>query len=135
MVSYISCSYMVSQSQVSFALNPHNVACVGFVSFVNGFPFVWLNRVGGKQPIVWEDLFYTLHYILKAILLMMDYMKRILPIWQSSRPKIKSLFSGATFHIPLTKSATLSRLLHCSLWQFSGALLCISRAKSLGAPV
>ena len=38
------------------------------------------------------------------------------------RPKIKFLFSGATFHIPLTKSATLNRLLHCSLWQFSGAL-------------
>ena len=25
----------------------------------------------------------------------------------------KKLFSGATFHIPLTKSATLNRLLHC----------------------
>ena len=36
------------------------------------------------------------------------------------------LFSGAPFHIPLTKSATLNRLLHCSLWQFSGALFCIS---------
>ena len=32
------------------------------------------------------------------------------------------LFSGATFDIPLTKSATLNRLLHCSLWQFSGGL-------------
>ena len=32
-----------------------------------------------------------------------------------SRPKIKFLFSGATFHMPLTKSATLNRLLHCSL--------------------
>ena len=31
-------------------------------------------------------------------------------------------FRGATVHIPLTKSATLNRLLHCSLWQFSGAL-------------
>ena len=40
-----------------------------------------------------------------------------------SRPKIIFLFSGATFHIPLTKSATLNRLLQCSLWQFSGALL------------
>ena len=38
------------------------------------------------------------------------------------RSKIKFLFSGATFHIPLTKSATLNRLLHCSLLQFSGAL-------------
>ena len=37
------------------------------------------------------------------------------------RPKIKYLFWGATFHIPLTKSATLNRLLHCSLWQFLGA--------------
>ena len=40
----------------------------------------------------------------------------------SFRPKIKFLFSGATFHIPLTKSATLNRLSHCSLWWFSGAL-------------
>ena len=34
----------------------------------------------------------------------------------------KKKFSGATctFHIPI-KSATLNRLLHCSLWQFSGA--------------
>ena len=31
-------------------------------------------------------------------------------------------FFGGTFHILLTKSATLNRLLHCSLWQFSGAL-------------
>ena len=31
-------------------------------------------------------------------------------------------FFGGYFHIPLTKSATLNRLLHCSLWQFSGAL-------------
>ena len=31
-------------------------------------------------------------------------------------------FWGATFHIPVTKSATLNKLLHCSLWQFSGAL-------------
>ena len=38
------------------------------------------------------------------------------------KPKITFLFSGATFHIPLTKSATLNRLLHCSLWWFSGAL-------------
>ena len=30
------------------------------------------------------------------------------------RPNIKFLFSGATFHIPLT------RLVHCSQWQFSG---------------
>ena len=28
----------------------------------------------------------------------------------------------------LTKSATLNRLLHCSLWQFSGALFWFSRA-------
>ena len=45
-----------------------------------------------------------------------------------NRPNIKFLFSGATFHIPLTKSATLNRLLHCSLWQFSGALFWFSRA-------
>ena len=58
------------------------------------------------------------------------------------RPKIKFLFLGATFHTPLTKSATLNRLFHCSLWQFSGALFlfsralfCISGAKSPGAPV
>ena len=64
------------------------------------------------------------------------------------RPKTKFLFSGATFHIPLTKSATLNRFLHCSLWQFSGALFyfegsflfsralfCISGAKSPRAPV
>ena len=38
------------------------------------------------------------------------------------RPTIIFFFSGATFHIPLTKSATLNRLLHYSLWQFSGAL-------------
>ena len=31
-------------------------------------------------------------------------------------------FSGATFHIPLTKSATLNRLLHSSLWWFLRAL-------------
>ena len=50
-------------------------------------------------------------------------------------------YSGATFHIPLTKSAILNRLLHCNLWQFSGALFfssralfCISGAKSAGAP-
>ena len=56
--------------------------------------------------------------------------------------KIIFLFSGTTFHIPLTKSATLNRLLHCSLWQFSGALFlfsralfCISGTKSPGAPV
>ena len=34
----------------------------------------------------------------------------------------KKLGGGATFHIPLTKSATLNRLLHCSLWRFSGAI-------------
>ena len=27
---------------------------------------------------------------------------------------------GYTFHIPMTKSATLNTLLHCNLWQFSG---------------
>ena len=43
------------------------------------------------------------------------------PWWQSDQ-KLKFYFRGATFHIPLTKSATLNRLLHCSLWQFSGAL-------------
>ena len=42
--------------------------------------------------------------------------------WLQTRPKIKFLFSGATFHISLTKSATLNRLLHCSLWRFSGGL-------------
>ena len=57
-----------------------------------------------------------------------------------SRPKTKKKISGATFHIPITKSATLNRLEHCSLWQFSGglvflrALFCISGAKSPGAP-
>ena len=38
------------------------------------------------------------------------------------RPKMKCLYSGTTFHTPLTKSALLNRLLHCSLWQFSGVL-------------
>ena len=59
----------------------------------------------------------------------------VLPLWNgifawsmclSSRPKIKCLFSGATFHIPLTKSATLNRLLHCSLMSmaiFRGSFL------------
>ena len=47
----------------------------------------------------------------------------------------QSLFSGATFHIPLTKSATLNRLLHCSLWSnFQGLFFCTSGAKSPGAP-
>ena len=49
--------------------------------------------------------------------------------------RTEEAFSGATFHIPLTKSATLNKLLHCSLWQFSGALFCITGAKSPGAPV
>ena len=57
--------------------------------------------------------------------------------------QVNFFFSGATFHIPLTKSATLNRLLHCSQWQFSGALFfyrglfffCISGPKSSGAPV
>ena len=40
---------------------------------------------------------------------------------KKKKKKKKKHFSGATFHIPLTKSATLNRLLHCSLWQFSGA--------------
>ena len=48
--------------------------------------------------------------------------------------QVKKKIGGATFHIPLTKSATLNRLLHCSLWQFSGALFCISGVKSPGAP-
>ena len=43
-------------------------------------------------------------------------------VYINCMPKIKFLFSGATFHIPLTIPATLNRLLHCSLWQFSGAL-------------
>ena len=45
------------------------------------------------------------------------------------RPNLIKFFSflGATFHIPLTKSATVNRLLHCSLWQFSGALFWFSR--------
>ena len=50
---------------------------------------------------------------------------------------------GATFHIPLTKSATLNTLLHCSLCNFQGPffflfsrdLFCIMGAKSPGAPV
>ena len=57
------------------------------------------------------------------------------------RPKMKFLFSGATVHIPLTKPATLNRLLHCVLWEYAGALslflralFCISGAKSPGAP-
>ena len=61
----------------------------------------------------------------------------------SGGKKIYILFSGATFHIPLTKSATLKMLLHCSLWQFSGSLFwilralffCISGAKSPVASV
>ena len=44
------------------------------------------------------------------------------------RLNIKFVFSGATFHIPLSKSATLNRLLHCSLWRFSGALYWYLRA-------
>ena len=43
-------------------------------------------------------------------------------LWIRDRQKLKFLFSGAIFHIPLTKSATLNRILHCTLWQFSGAL-------------
>ena len=39
-----------------------------------------------------------------------------------TRQIIEFLFWGATFHIPLTKSATLNRLSHCTLWQFSGAI-------------
>ena len=38
-----------------------------------------------------------------------------------SKKNLNFIFSGATFHIPLTKSATLNRLLHWSLWRFSGA--------------
>ena len=33
------------------------------------------------------------------------------------KKKKKKKFRGATFHIPLTISATLNRLLHCSLWR------------------
>ena len=59
------------------------------------------------------------------------------------RPKIKVLFTGATFHIPLTKSTTMNRLLHCSLWQkfsgsffiFKGSFFAFLGVKSLGAPV
>ena len=57
-----------------------------------------------------------------------DLISKTWPSWLflsiSEKIKIKFLFSGATFHSPLTiRSATLSRLLHCSLWGFSGALL------------
>ena len=38
------------------------------------------------------------------------------------RPKIFFFFFGGYFSHPITKSATLNRLLHCSLWQYSGAL-------------
>ena len=38
---------------------------------------------------------------------------------------------GATLHIPLNKSATLHRPLHCSLWQFSGALVFIFEGSCL----
>ena len=44
-----------------------------------------------------------------------------------TRPKIKKNISGATFHVPLTKSATLNRLLHCRLWQFWGVLFFLFR--------
>ena len=37
-----------------------------------------------------------------------------------TRPKIKILFSGATFHIPLTKSATLNRLYIAVYGDFQG---------------
>ena len=59
--------------------------------------------------------------------------------WTYKLGQKKKIFSGATFQ--MTKSGTLNRLSHCSLWQFSGALFlfsrvlfCISRAKSPGAP-
>ena len=38
----------------------------------------------------------------------------------------EKIFSGATFHIPTPP--TLNKLLHCSLWEFSGALFWFSRA-------
>ena len=62
------------------------------------------------------------------------YIKIHTGYFHTDRPKIKYLFSRATFHIPLTKYSE-NRLLHCSLWQFSGALFCISGAKSPGTPV
>ena len=45
-------------------------------------------------------------------------------LFDRGRGKLKFLFWGATFHIPLTKSATLNRLFHCTLWQISGAFFC-----------
>ena len=45
-----------------------------------------------------------------------------LHIFKAGKKKKKKKL-GDTFHIPLTKSATLNRLSDCSLWRFSGALL------------
>ena len=59
------------------------------------------------------------------------FRKRLTSLYVVCRYQAKFFFfffSGATFHIPFTKSATLNRLLHCSLWQFSGAIFLFSRA-------
>ena len=43
-----------------------------------------------------------------------------LQVTQCTRPKFNFLFWGATFHIPLTKSVTLNRLLHTVSGNFQG---------------
>ena len=55
---------------------------------------------------------------------------RDLPIEPRGRPKIKFLFSGATFHIPLTKSATLNSQAFTlqSMANFRGSFVDFSRA-------
>ena len=83
-------------------------------------------------PLNWGTIFYNI---------LMEYMQHdYILTWtaQAKNPppkKKKKKKIRAAFYIPLTKSATLNRLLHCSLWQFSGALFCILGAKSPGAPV
>ena len=57
----------------------------------------------------------------------LDLFIQILEVSQAAK-QIYFCFRGLTFHIPLTKSAALNRLLHCSQWRFSGALLLFSRA-------
>ena len=55
-------------------------------------------------------------------------------LWESRNKesaKVQKLifyFQRATLHIPLTKSATLNMLLHCSLWHILGVLFWFSRA-------
>ena len=77
----------------------------------------------------WLNLSYPNSKLLKIyhIFMQLSYPLIQYLMWRTidmfTRAKIKFLFSGATFHIPLTKSATLNRLLHCSLWQFSGLCL------------